>query len=318
MTAGPGAPSCAAGDRPVVKTLMGPTAAGKTDLALRLADRGGVALVSIDSAMIYRRLDIGTAKPDAATLARHPHALVDILDPWESYSAARCVADADAAVRQAWAAGRTPLLVGGTMLYFRAFARGLDALPPADPTVRADIAAEAEARGWPALHRALAEQDPAAAAGIHPHNGRRIGRALEVLRITGRPMSAQLTKTARPATARLGCRLVQTALLPDRQALHARIAQRAEAMLRRGFVEEVRALREDPAIRAEAPALRAVGYRQVWRFLDGDFDQAELLARLQAATRQVAKRQLSWLRHWDGLAATAPDADALLARMWGA
>lgn len=304
------------GAKPVVLTLMGPTAAGKTAAALRLAERGDIALISIDSAMIYRGLDIGTAKPDATTLARHPHALVDILDPPEPYSAARCVADADAAVRQALRAGRTPLLVGGSMLYFRAFAHGMDALPPPAPAVRAGIAAEATAKGWPALHQALAERDPAAAAGIHPRNGRRIQRALEVLEATGRPMSSQWAKTARPAAERLDCRLVQTAILPERRdILHGRIEKRAETMIQRGLVEEVRRLRDDAAIDLDTPAMRAVGYRQVWRFLDGAYDQAEMLARLQAATRQVAKRQITWLRHWPGLAVTAPDVDSMLPRI---
>ena len=303
-------------DRPVVLTLMGPTAAGKTEAALRIAERGGVDIVSVDSAMIYRRMDIGTAKPDAALLVRFPHALVDILDPCERYSAACFVADADAAVRASVAAGRTPVLVGGSMLYFSAFKRGIDELPPADAATRRRIAAKAAAVGWPKLHEELRANDPAAAARIDPHNGQRIQRALEVLEVTGRPLSSQWQKTATQAAARLGCRLVETAIIPpERAALHAAIGERVRAMMRRGFVEEVRRLRADPALSLEAPSMRAVGYRQIWRFLDGEYEQGEMVARVEAATRQLAKRQLTWLRGWPQPAFTAPDAKALLKAM---
>lgn len=296
---------------PTILTLMGPTAAGKTAAALRLAARGGVDIISVDSAMVYRRMDIGTAKPDPRTLARHPHALVDIIEPWETYSAARFVADADAAVRRSLDAGRLPLLAGGTMLYFRAFKHGIDDLPPADEAVRGRIAAWAEQRGWPHLHRALARRDPAAAAHIDPRNGQRIARALEVHETTGEPISAQWSKTAIPARERLRCRLVETAIVPPaRAALHARIAERADAMLRRGFVAEVAALRADPALSLATPSMRTVGYRQIWRHLDGAYDHAEMRCRIQAATRQLAKRQLTWLRRWPGLTFTAPDAEA--------
>ena len=298
--------------RPVVLTLMGPTAAGKTAAALRLAERGNVAIISVDSAMVYRRMDIGTAKPDAAALAHHPHALVDIREPWESYSAARFVADADTAVRDAFAAGRTPLLVGGTMLYFRAFKHGIDQLPPANAAVRHRIAARAAAHGWPRLHQELARRDPDAAARIDPRNGQRIARALEVCETTGAPMSALWAKTAIPANERLACRLVECAIVPaHRQALHTRIEQRVCAMIHQGFVEEVAALRAIPALSLATPAMRAVGYRQIWRHLDGEYDRAEMLARVQAATRQLAKRQLTWLRGWRDLAVQAADTDAL-------
>lgn len=301
---------------PVVLTLMGPTAAGKTAAALRLAERADVAIVSVDSAMVYRRMDIGTAKPDAATLARHPHALVNIREPWESYSAARFVADADAAVRDALAAGRTPLLVGGTMLYFRAFKHGIDQLPPADPALRERIAARAAAQGWPRLHEELAQRDPDAAARIDPRNGQRIARALEVCETTGGPISALWASTAVPASERLACRLVECAIVPPaRQALHLRIEQRVAAMIRQGFVEEVAALRAMPALSLATPAMRAVGYRQIWRHLDGDYDHAEMLARVAAATRQLAKRQLTWLRGWEDLALQAPDARAFYDRV---
>ena len=301
-------------DSPVVLTLMGPTAAGKTEAALRIAERGGVDIVSVDSAMVYRRMNIGTAKPDAASLARFPHALVDILDPGERYSAARFVADADAAVRASIAAGRMPVLVGGTMLYFQAFKRGIDELPPADAATRRRIAAKAAALGWPRLHEELREHDPAAAARIDPRNGQRIQRALEVLEITGAPLSSQWAKTATSAAARLGCRLVETAIIPpERDALHAAIGERVRAMMRRGFVEEVRGLRADSALSLEAPSMRAVGYRQIWRFLDGEYDHGEMVERVQAATRQLAKRQLTWLRGWGQLAVTASNVKALVA-----
>ena len=291
---GPGS----SGGRTVV-TLMGPTASGKTEAALRIADQADMDIISVDSAMVYRRLDIGTAKPTPEMLARYPHALVDIVDPTDSYSVARFAAAADAAVRKSLAAGRTPLLVGGTMLYFRAFLQGLDDLPAADPRLRQAIAARAAAAGWPAVHAELARRDPSAAARIAPTNGPRIERALEVLELTGCSITDHWAATATPAAERLRCNVVEIAIVPpDRAVLHRRIGERLEGMLRRGLVEEVRALRDDAALSIDTPALRAVGYRQVWRHLDGDYDYAEMTARLKAATRQVAKRQLTWLRRW--------------------
>ena len=285
--------------RPIAILLMGPTAAGKTEAALRIADVAEVDLVSVDSAMVYRRMNIGTAKPSPAVLARHPHALVDIVDPVDAYSAARFVADADAAVRASLAAGRVPVLVGGTMLYFRAFRDGIGEMPPANAEVRRAIADRAAANGWPALHRELAERDPDAAAAIDPRNSQRIQRALEVVRLTGRSITEHWAAGAAPAAARLGCDVAEIAILPDRRAaLHARIAQRLDAMLNRGLVDEVRALRDDPMLHVDLPSMRAVGYRQVWRHLDGDYGHAEMVSRVAAATRQVAKRQLTWLRRW--------------------
>ena len=278
---------------------MGPTATGKTEAAVRIQASANVDVVSVDSAMVYRRLNIGTAKPSPAVLARCPHALVDIVEPAERYSAARFLADADAAVAQSLAAGRTPLLVGGTMLYFRAFRDGLSALPAADPSLRAAIAARAARLGWPALHRELAVRDRAAAAHIDPRNGQRIQRALEVLELTGQSITAHWQGTGRPAAERLGAALVEIAIVPpDRQALHQRIERRVDAMLAAGLVEEVRQLRADTALDVQLPALRSVGYRQVWEYLDGDSDYAEMSARIKAATRQLAKRQLTWLRRW--------------------
>ena len=283
-----------------VVTLMGPTASGKTEAALRIADQADVDIVSVDSAMVYRRLDIGTAKPSLNVLARYPHALVDIVEPAEPYSVARFAAAADAAVRKSLAAGRTPLLVGGTMLYFRAFLQGLDDLPAADPPLRQAITDRAAAAGWPALHAELARRDPSAGARIAPTNGPRIQRALEVLELTGRSITDHWAETATPAAERLRCNVVEVAIVPpERAVLHRRIGERLEGMLRRGLVEEVRALRDDAALSIDTPALRAVGYRQVWRHLDGDYDYAEMTARLEAATRQVAKRQLTWLRRWN-------------------
>lgn len=279
--------------------LMGPTAAGKTDAALRVREAADVDLVSVDSAMVYRRLDIGTAKPSKDVLARHPHALVDVAAPTEAYSVARFAVEADAAVRDSLAAGRTPLLVGGTMLYFRAFRDGLDELPPADGALREAIAERARADGWPALHRELALRDPDAAARIDPNNGPRIQRALEVLATTGRSITAHWGATAVCAAERFDCEVVEVAIVPpQRIELHRRIGARLEAMLRQGFVDEVRALRDNSQLRPELPALRAVGYREVWQHLDGAYDHAEMVARIAAATRQVAKRQLTWLRSW--------------------
>lgn len=292
--------------------LMGPTAAGKTEAALRIADAMPADIVSVDSAMIYRRMDIGTAKPSPAVLARHPHALVNILDPSETYSAARFVADADKEARASLAAGRVPLLVGGTMLYFRAFRDGIDALPPAEPSVRLAIADRAQEMGWPALHRHLAERDPAAAAIIDPRNGQRIQRALEVLELSGRSITKHWGGEARPASQRLNCEIAEIAIVPrDRTVLHKRIAKRLDVMLAEGLVDEVRALRDDPALSIELPSMRAVGYRQVWRYLDGETDHADMVQRVLAATRQVAKRQLTWLRRWN--ASTVGDAHAAMA-----
>ena len=278
---------------------MGPTATGKTDAAVRIAASANVDVVSVDSAMVYRRLNIGTAKPSPPVLARCPHALVDIVEPTERYSAARFLADADAAVKRSLAAGRTPLLVGGTMLYFRAFRDGLDAMPAADANLRREIAARAAHLGWPALHAELAKRDAAAAERIDPRNGQRIQRALEVLELTGRSITAHWQQNGRPASERLGAPLVEIAIVPpDREALHRRIEQRVDAMLAAGLVEEVRQLRAEPGLGPQLPAIRSVGYRQVWEHLDGKSGHAAMTERIKAATRQLAKRQLTWLRDW--------------------
>ena len=280
--------------------LLGPTGVGKTDAAIGLAERLECHLVNMDSTQVYRGLDIGSAKPPRALLAQYPHALIDIRDPADPYTAADFVADADREVREALAAGKMPVLVGGAMLYARAFRDGLAALPRANPEVRAAIEAEAEALGWPRLHDRLARVDPVAAAGIHPHNGVRLQRALEVFETTGRPIS-DYWKADRPSPAseRLGERLLELALVPqDRATLHRRIEARFDAMLKAGFAEEVRRLRRRPDLDPRLPALRAVGYRQMWGHLAGEFDAAEMRAKALAATRQLARRQLTWLRSW--------------------
>ena len=272
---------------------MGPTAAGKTALACALAERFPLGLISVDSALVYRGLDIGTAKPDATTLARHPHALIDIRDPAEPYSAAEFRADALAAMRRLVEAGRIPLLVGGTGLYFRALEHGLSALPGADPGVRARLSAEAEGQGWAVLHARLARLDPLAAARIRASDPQRIQRALEVIELSGRPLSAQLDV----ARMRLPYRVLKLALVPDdRTPLHARIAARFDSMLAAGFLDEVRGLRERGNLHRDLPALRAVGYRQAWAHLDGFADAASFRSQAIAATRQLAKRQITWLR----------------------
>jgi tRNA dimethylallyltransferase len=279
--------------RPPAIFLMGATATGKTRLACALADRFPLALVSVDSALVYRGLDIGAAKPDAKTLARYPHRLVDIRDPSEPYSAAEFRADALDAMDEIAAAGRVPLLVGGTGLYFRALATGLSDLPEADPDVRDRIAAEAATAGWPALHAKLAALDPEAAARIGAGDAQRIHRALEIIELTGRRLSEQ-TGAVR---SRPPWRILKLALVPhDRAALHARIAERFDAMLAAGFLDEVRTLRARGDLDRDLPALRAVGYRQAWAHLEGETSAPTFRERSIFATRQLAKRQITWLR----------------------
>ena len=278
--------------------LMGPTAAGKTSLAVSLVQRLPLEIISVDSALVYRGMDIGTGKPDAATLALAPHHLLDIRDPTEAYSAAAFRRDALALMQQITQRGNVPLLVGGTMLYFRALLRGLDDLPQADPVLRAQIEAAAAEQGWPALHAELAQCDPVTAARLEPTDAQRIQRALEVFRLSGQPLSAQLTATH----AELPYRVLQLALIPsDRAVLHQRIAARFDAMLAEGLVEELRVLRHNKALHAQLPAMRCVGYRQAWTYLDGEIDRMTLREQGLAATRQLAKRQHTWLRSWPGV-----------------
>jgi tRNA dimethylallyltransferase len=280
--------------RPLAIFLMGPTASGKTALACALSERFPLGLISVDSALVYRGLDVGAAKPDAATRARYPHALIDIRDPAEPYSAADFSADAQLAMQDISQAGRIPLLVGGTGLYFRALQRGLSSLPEADAKLRAQLAQEAAAIGWDGMHRRLAELDAPAAARIKPGDAQRIQRALEVIVLTGQPLSAQQQGgRGQP----FPWRVLKLALIPeDRAPLHARIAQRFDAMLQHGLLDEVLALRQRGDLVADLPAIRAVGYRQAWEHLDGGYDAAELRNRGIFATRQLAKRQITWLR----------------------
>jgi tRNA dimethylallyltransferase len=279
--------------------LLGPTASGKSRLAMELAARHPLEIVSLDSAQVYRGMDIGTAKPSTEERRRVPHHLLDILDPTEAYSAGRFRADAIGAVRDILARGRIPLLVGGTMLYYRALVSGLAELPAADAAVRAELDARAAREGWPALHQELARVDPAAAARIQPNDAQRIQRALEVHRLTGKPLSAAQVGTA----GALPFTLQAYALVPkDRAELHQRIAARFEQMLAAGLVEELRALRKKFDLSAALPSMRAVGYRQAWRYLEGEIGERELRETGIAATRQLAKRQLTWLRSLPGIA----------------
>ena len=278
--------------------LMGPTASGKTALALALAERLPVDIVSVDSAQVFRDLDIGTAKPDAATQERFPHRLIDLISPEQRYSAAQFCADALREMAASTERGRVPLLVGGTMLYFKALAEGLADLPQADPALRAEIDSDAARRGWPALHAELARLDPETAARLQPNDAQRIQRALEVLTLTGRPLSALFTtQRTTQRTDPLPYRVLTLALVPgERAVLHERIAQRFAAMLDAGLVAEVEGLRQRYRLSADLPSMRSVGYRQVWEMLEGRLASAELLERGVFATRQFAKRQLTWLR----------------------
>jgi tRNA dimethylallyltransferase len=287
--------------------LMGPTASGKTDVALELAARFPVEIVSVDSAQVFRGMDVGTAKPDAATRARAPHHLLDLVDPTERYSAGRFRADALSCMESIVARGRVPLLAGGTMLYFHALVAGMDDLPQADPAIRADIDRRADERGWPALHAELAAVDPATAARLAPTDAQRIQRALEVHRVTGTPLSRHLGRR----TAAAGWRFHAIALAPaDRAALHQRIARRFEHMLAAGLVEELSALRRRYDLNADLPSMRCVGYRQAWAHLEGAYGESELRDRGIFATRQLAKRQITWLRQFDAVRvdSLAPDA----------
>ena len=285
--------------RPLAIALMGPTASGKSAYALELAERLGGEIVSVDSALVYRGLDIGAAKPTREEQARVPHHLMDVRDPWQPYSAAEFAKDARVAIDGILARGRVAILAGGTGLYFRALLDGLADMPDADPALREAITADANLRGWAALHADLAEVDPEAAARIHATDAQRIQRALEVYRLSGKPISAWQREAQR---TRLPLKVLKLALSPPQRAvLHERIERRFDAMLDAGFLDEVRALRALPELAVhprplDLPALRAVGYRQAWEFLNGDCDAATFRDRAIAATRQLAKRQLTWLR----------------------
>ena len=278
--------------------LLGPTASGKSRLALELAARLPVEIVSVDSALVYRGMDIGTAKPSREERARVPHHLIDLVDPDEGYSTGRWRSDAIRAVTEVLGRRKLPLLVGGTMLYYRALVSGLDALPQADAALRGEIDAEAARSGWPALHARLEEVDPKSARRISRNDAQRIQRALEVWRLTGKPLSS----LQGAATQDLSFRLKAFALVPsDREVLGRRIEQRFDAMLRDGLVEEVQALRRRFALSSRTPSMRAVGYRQVWDFLEGQASREEMRSRAVIATRQLAKRQMTWLRSFPDL-----------------
>lgn len=280
--------------RPLAIFLMGPTASGKTALACELSERFALDLISVDSALVYRGMDIGTAKPGRATLARYPHALVDIRDPSQPYSAADFASDAISSMAGISDKGRVPLLVGGTGLYFRALQQGLSTLPGADPVVRARLFAEAAQIGWPAMHERLSRLDPLAASRIDSNDVQRLQRALEVIELTGRPLS-ELQRGGSPKP--FPWRVLKLALLPqDRQILHGRIALRFDSMLEEGFVDEVRTLRQREKLHADLPAMRAVGYRQAWQHLEGEIDASTFRDQAIFATRQLAKRQITWLR----------------------
>ncbi|GAB7530733.1 tRNA (adenosine(37)-N6)-dimethylallyltransferase MiaA [Pseudomonas sp. 3A(2025)] len=289
--------------------LMGPTAAGKTDLAIELTKVLPCELISVDSALVYRGMDIGTAKPSKEQLAQYPHRLIDILDPAQSYSAADFRRDALEAMAQITARGNIPLLVGGTMLYFKALLEGLANMPSADAEVRARLEAEAKAHGWQALHDQLATVDPVSAARIHPNDPQRLIRALEVYRVSGISMTAhheqQIAQSADGSASgqgQLPYTVANLAIAPaDRKVLHDRIALRFVQMLEQGFLDEVLALRSRADLHAGLPAIRAVGYRQVWDHLDGKLTREEMQERGIIATRQLAKRQFTWLRSWENL-----------------
>ena len=273
---------------------MGPTASGKTDLAISLCKRFPCGVISVDSALVYRGMDIGTAKPDAEILRRTPHRLIDIRDPEESYSAGEFVRDAYREMDEIVAAGRIPLLVGGTMMYFRALTQGIAALPSADEDIRRAIDADAKDRGWPALHEDLQRVDPAAAERIKPNDRQRIQRALEVYRSSGTPLSVWQQDSA---PQRDDIRYLKIGLnIEPRSLLHERIEKRLDTMVDGGFIEELQALRERPGLVADCSAMRSVGYRQFWQHLDGEYELDEARDRALFATRQLAKRQITWLR----------------------
>lgn len=299
--------------RPVAICLMGPTAAGKTALAVELVRQLPLEIISVDSVQIYRGMDIGTGKPDKETLAVAPHRLIDIMDPGQRYSAAAFRRDALREMQDIHSRGRIPLLVGGTMLYFRALRDGLADLPDADPLVRERIDAMAGSEGWPAVHRWLQQVDPQAAARIHSADPQRLQRALEVYELTGQPLSELQAGQKGPA---LPFDLYFLAVQPARRSiLHERIARRFRSMLGEGLVDEVRGLYRRGDLNGSLPSVRSVGYRQVWQYLDGEMNYEAMVERGIIATRQLAKRQVTWLRRWQGLRNVDSEDPAMLARV---
>jgi tRNA dimethylallyltransferase len=302
--------------RPLAIALMGPTASGKTALAVDWAERLGTEVISVDSALVYRGLDIGAAKPDAGLQRRVPHRLIDIRDPQETYSAAEFARDALAEMQAMATQGKVPILAGGTGLYFRALLQGLSKMPEADPAVRARIQEDAAAQGWAEMHAQLAQIDPEAGLRIHANDPQRVTRALEVYRISGVPISQWQRQSG--VRANFPFRVMKLILCPvERGVLHERIARRFDAMLASGFLDEVAGLRRDPRLHPDLPAIRAVGYRQAWKHLAGETDFATFREQAIAATRQLAKRQLTWLRgevdaRWLDPQADAAEAEAAL------
>ncbi|NVK75497.1 MAG: tRNA (adenosine(37)-N6)-dimethylallyltransferase MiaA [Oceanospirillaceae bacterium] len=285
--------------KPQVVCLMGPTASGKTGLAVELAENHNFEIISVDSALVYKGMDIGTAKPDAALLARAPHRLIDIIDPLESYSAADFVIDAVAHAQEIIAKGKTPLLVGGTMMYFNALQKGLAEMPNANAALRAKIEDEAAEKGWPALHEELQTFDPEAASRIHPNDPQRLQRAIEVYRLTGKTMTQWW---AEQESVSLPFDMINMAVMPkERSVLHERIEQRFYEMMDQGFLAEVEALYNRGDLTIEMPSMRCVGYRQLWQYLDGDDLLDDAIFKGVVASRQLAKRQLTWLRGWEDL-----------------
>ncbi|NDL61444.1 tRNA (adenosine(37)-N6)-dimethylallyltransferase MiaA [Acerihabitans arboris] len=286
------------GRKPTALFLMGPTASGKTALAMALCRQLPVEIISVDSALVYRGMDIGTAKPRPDELAQAPHRLIDINDPAQAYSAADFSRDALQAMSEITASGRMPLLVGGTMLYFKALLEGLSPLPPANPEIRERIAQEAGLKGWEAMHRRLQMIDPASATRIHPNDPQRLSRALEVFFVSGKTLT-ELTKISGEA---LPYRVHQFAIAPQsREGLHQRIEQRFHQMLAAGFEQEARALFLRGDLHKDLPSIRCVGYRQMWSYLSGEIDYDEMVFRGICATRQLAKRQMTWLRGWQSV-----------------
>jgi tRNA dimethylallyltransferase len=287
--------------------LMGPTASGKTDIAISLCKRFPCDIISVDSALVYRGMDIGTAKPDAETLRRAPHQLIDIRNPEESYSAGDFVRDARVAMDASIAAGRIPLLVGGTMMYFRALTEGIAELPAANSDIRTQIDREADDKGWPAMHAELERVDPVLAAKLNPNDSQRIQRALEVFRISGKPLSEWQRDGVTQGGNSGDIEFLKIALkIEPRELLHARIERRLEQMIASGFEEEMLMLRARPNLLKDSSAMRSVGYRQFWKYLDGDYSIEEARDRALFATRQLAKRQLTWLRSENALFSVDP------------
>ena len=280
---------------PTALFILGPTASGKTALTLALAQQQPIEIISVDSALVYRGMDIGTAKPSRAEQAICPHHLIDIIEPTEAYSAAQFAADAQRLIHEIHARGRLPVLVGGTMLYVKALLEPLTELPESDAQIRAQIDAQAADLGWPAMHAQLAQIDPITAARIEPNDAQRINRALEIFRISGKPMAQWLAEDT--TTHELSFKPILTALIPEPRAiLHERINQRFVTMLGEGFLDEMRTLRARGDLHLGLPSMRCVGYRQAWEHLDGAYDYAQLIEKGQAATRQLAKRQMTWIR----------------------